>query len=416
MELSPEQKAQDERDFYHAWGWLLGVTALGAVVGLIYYLWTEQSVWFKVTAAAEMVAALCWFIDAFTGDPYRKRTHAVILSYFFVVVSLLLLTVPTFVGSKSIGGEPIGILPGCVPEADMKELNCTKSKPVATSATGEGKVQPKAKSGEKAAPAQPKSGTPGANQKTDPQDAGQALNNQWLINIGGVISPQDAPAPKVCGKDAPCRMYVTGGISVPLYFVILALIGGAISLSRRVPEIQKYSENGYVGTPTEPKLQPEVVRERLAFQILQFISAPLIAVTAYQIIRPDTMAGSAALAFTCGFGSETILLMIRGVANGLKPQNIAPAVSGAGLQRTGSVKGKVTNKAGNPLEAAAVTVSSQPSLRAVTNAAGEYTIERVPVGQQEIKAEHTTGQTSTTGTKAVTVESDKKADCDIIVG
>ena len=493
MELSPEQqKAQDQRDFYHAWGWLLGVTALGALVGLIYYLGTEQSPWFKVAAVAELVAALCWFIDAFTGDPYRKRTHAVILSYFFVVVSLLLLAVPTFGGGKAIGSEPIGILPGCVRDAEMKELSCERvpTKTAAIPAAGDAKAQAQPKGGEKASPGQPKSEKPGESQKTEAQAADQRLNNQWLINIGGVVSPQgtsaSSTAPKACGKEASCPVYVSGGIAVPLYFVILALIGGAISLSRRVPEIQKRSENGYVGTQAESKLQPETVREMLAFQILQFISAPLIAVTAYQIIRPEAMASSAALAFMCGFGSETILLMIRGVANGLKPQSVTPASTGTvsgtvtdggqpvakiqvsvtgtalkantddngsyairevpvgdreivasernrsgkaaasvqsgqtvtadiRLQRTGSVAGRVTNASGNPLKEATVAVVSQPSLKAVTDAAGKYTIERVPVGQHEIGAKHTEGQATAVGTAQAQVVFDQPAACDIVV-
>src|SRR5439155_8420943 len=108
-------------------------------------------------------------------------------------------------------------------------------------------------------------------------------------------------------------VHVRGGLVVPLYFVIVSLMGGAVGLLRRVPEIQRRSEHDYVGTEKEPKLLPGEVRERLGFQIIQFISAPLIAVTAYHAIAPESRTASVALAFTSGFASESILLMIRGI-------------------------------------------------------------------------------------------------------
>jgi carboxypeptidase family protein len=380
VSLTPEeQKQQDQMDFYYAWAWLLGVIALGAVVALIYYS-TEPANRLRVFATfGETVAVVCWFIYAFTGDPYRKRTNAVILSYFFVIVSLLLFTVPTFVSGKSIGGEPIGIVSGCVLMTEAKELLCKtpETPPAQTSAAAEGKAPPKPQGAAKA----PSGSKAGESQKT--RGAEQPQNNQWLINIGGVTRPQEtisSTSGNVCGQGLPCgtNLYVSGGIAVPLYFVILALIGGAISLSRRVPEIQKRSENNYVGTPNEPKLQPEEVRESLAFQVLQFISAPLIAVTAYQVIRPDGMAASAALAFACGFGSETILLMIRGVANGLKPQSLTPA-------STGIASGTVT-ESGNKLVPNAQVSVAGTALKSKADEKGAYTIREVPVGEREIVA------------------------------
>lgn len=71
---------------------------------------------------------------------------------------------------------------------------------------------------------------------------------------------------------------------------------------------------------------------------MQFASAPLIAITAYQVLDPASQAGAVALAFLAGFGSETILLMIRGVANGLHPRAALPgrpAAAPAGLDGQG---------------------------------------------------------------------------------
>src|SRR5215467_3394307 len=132
MSLTPEQQdKQDQFDFYIAWACLLGVIALGAVGALIYHHWADQ---FQAVPLIVIVAVACWFIYAFTGDPYRKRTNAVILSYFFVIGSLLLLTVPTFGRDRPIGGQPIGILSGCVLETAAKEVQCDKEKPTQPSA------------------------------------------------------------------------------------------------------------------------------------------------------------------------------------------------------------------------------------------------------------------------------------------
>jgi hypothetical protein len=479
MALSTEQQdAQDKFDFQCAWAWLLGVAALGAAIGVIYEVGYEVKLgssadwWFKLLAMAWLAAFACWFIAAFTGDPYRKRTHAIILSYFFVVVSLLLLSVPTFLRGRSLGDEPVGVISGCVTRTQAKELLCREDE--------------KDKAADKKDKAADKKDKKKASEDSKRQDSNadeKTLKNQWLINIGGAVSPQD-PTKEKCPPGQQCRMFVTGGIAVPLYFVILALIGGAISISRRVPEIQKRSENDYAGNDKERKLQPGEVREMLAFQILQFVSAPLIAVTAYQIIQPDAMAASAALAFMCGFGSETILLMIRGVASGLKPESVTLASTGtvsgkvtddgqpvvkiqvsvAGtslksktdddgsytiaevpvgdrevvvsepnrggktrvsiqakqtatadirIQRTGSVKGKVTNAAGAAVKEASVAVVSQPSLKAVTDAAGQYQIDRVPVGDQKIEARHPAGGTGAPRIENVKVEFNKDVQGDI---
>ncbi|MCK5353608.1 MAG: hypothetical protein KAJ63_00705, partial [Methyloprofundus sp.] len=109
-------------------------------------------------------------------------------------------------------------------------------------------------------------------------------NLQWLFNIGGRV---------VCGKYRLDTCEITGGLVVPLYFVVLALLGGAISLTRRVPEYQKRSAENYQGTVNakESFMSYEQVRESLAFQIIQFISAPLIAIVAYHLIEPTEQAG-----------------------------------------------------------------------------------------------------------------------------
>lgn len=71
-----------------------------------------------------------------------------------------------------------------------------------------------------------------------------------------------------------------GGLVIPLYLVILSLIGGAVSLTRRVPELQKQSDPSYTPAQNAPRLSPGILREYLVFQIVQFVSAPMLAAVA----------------------------------------------------------------------------------------------------------------------------------------
>src|SRR5208283_2026673 len=66
-------------------------------------------------------------------------------------------------------------------------------------------------------------------------------------------------------------------------------------------------------------MTPSMVREELLFQVLQVLSAPLIAITAYNAIMPNSRATSVALGFVSGFSSESVLLAIRSVADKIKP-------------------------------------------------------------------------------------------------
>lgn len=282
---------------------------------------------YKVLLLAAIACAAGWFIHAFTGDPLVRRREQVKFAYFFVIASFAVLMIPPFVKSQALGSEPIGIVSGCVADADaVAQLRCDPDQRLIPR-TG----------------AQAEEGRPAATIPVAPKDAALAgaasmatvprpERNQWLVNIGGALRPQSTlpckvGSPEECLPGSPGnRVDITGGVVVPLPFVIVALFGGAVSLSRRVPEIQKRSEPGFPGSVAEPAIDARQAREELVFQIMQFASAPLIAITAYQVVEPTSQAGAVALAFLAGFGSETILLMIRGVANGLQPRNVLPGL------------------------------------------------------------------------------------------
>ncbi len=112
-----------------------------------------------------------------------------------------------------------------------------------------------------------------------------------------------------CDKEVPQSVKVHGGLVVPWYFITLALVGAAVSLARRVPELQKKAI-------TADSLNGPACREELEFQIFQVLSAPFVAITVYNIVMPSSLAVGATLGFASGFSSEAVLMGIRA---GLEP-------------------------------------------------------------------------------------------------
>jgi hypothetical protein len=161
--------------------------------------------------------------------------------------------------------------------------------------------------------------------------------DQWVINIGGIAELDATPQATeenpagVARESVPRRpatwpvAKIQGGLVVPLYVLVLSLMGAAVSMTRRVPE---YQERLIPGTPDS--ITREEARQYLVFQVMQVISAPMIAIVAYHMIEPETPKVSVLLGFISGFASETILLHILAAARKLTPSAPsvpAPAVS-----------------------------------------------------------------------------------------
>jgi hypothetical protein len=136
-----------------------------------------------------------------------------------------------------------------------------------------------------------------------------ANTDQWVVNVGGAI------APRAEGEVTSLRIVqITGGLVVPLYAIVLSLMGAAVSMTRRVPEYQRRA------TPGDPdSISYDKAREMLVFQIMQVTSAPLIALTIYYLVDPGSRASTIVLSFAAGFSSETVLLVIRAALEKLQP-------------------------------------------------------------------------------------------------
>ena len=310
--------------------------------------------WFVLLIASFSI----WFVLSFTGSPssLAKQRECFRFAYSLTVVSFIILVFPYLnVWKPDISGS-VSLVRGCI-VADPKPGN-------AESQMGSASIK---------CPATPS--------MTDLERDSEAY--PWLLTIGGFVGQTSCyatePTTKVvseaaCAKDdytnAQRHSRITSGLVVPFYVVFLAFIGGAVSLSRRIPEFQKRSSPEYTTTSTLPALAPMLpyeAREAVVFQIMQMLSAPFIAITAYWVIAPASIAASIGLAFVSGFSSETILLLIRGVVDGIRPQS-APATAAAtgkastssdtGTPSTNEVIIRVAVHADAPVDLGSMTLTS----------------------------------------------------------
>lgn len=313
----------------------------------------------------------------------RQRDKWMIFAYGFMLLSLLMTFYPFITSfdkpnvTETFRDRPISIFVGCSLDSKLNNLSCFKSdsKSVDTQALAKHSAV---------------------------ADTDQQLNNQiakdndasttylqsagaWVINIGGYVNKCSSNHPDSYGKAVTCE--VSGGLLIPLYFIILALMGGSISLTRRLPELQKQAGTEHIATEKQPKLTQYEFREYLIFQMVQFISAPFLAILAYYLIEPSNTTNAVALAFTAGFASETILLMVRSIANKISPG------SRSGPQY-GAVAGVVTLSDNSesfekPAQKAEVLLSESPQIHSITDDKGFYILGNVPVGEHSISIKYT---------------------------
>lgn len=215
----------------------------------------------------------------------------------------------------------------------------------------------------------------------DPQDT-----HTVLVAIGGVIASSvlaHSVSASVAG-DPPSIYQVRDGFVVSSMMVALAIVGAVINLMRRIPEIQKRSHVDFMGTDKEPQLQPCEAREFVAFQVLQLIAAPFIAMVALYVIAPQSLTSTIALAFVSGLFSEGVLLRIRALVEG--PDKTETQ---AMTQALGELEIAVTSE-GNALPGAKVTVTlvahGKNLSEAVSDALGMVVLKAVPVGKLHISA------------------------------
>ena len=204
---------------------------------------------------------------------------------------------------------------------------------------------------------------PSENQQIAPLQSCKANHYQWLLSIGAAMARGAPPASS--GENVPAsaktdesqnsdvkptdekpdlHFILYGGLTVPLYLVVISLLGGAVSMTRRVPEIQRLAwayilredqrrnPDAYHGQDVydivhkdERPMPPETAREHFIFQIMQLISAPVIAVVVFELLSPSSVALVVGIAFVSGFTSEQVLKAIRNAAGRFIAKTSPPA-------------------------------------------------------------------------------------------
>jgi hypothetical protein len=153
------------------------------------------------------------------------------------------------------------------------------------------------------------------------------LPPQWVISLGGHVLQCHVEGN--CEEALPADVdfapkLITGGLVVPVYFVVLTLLGALVSMVRRLPEFQHRSSECYpaeyattvveTGSEPRPPLSLGQARDYVVFQMIQVASAPVIGVVAYAWAEPRQIASTTLLAFAAGFSSDVFLLAIRNLA------------------------------------------------------------------------------------------------------
>jgi hypothetical protein len=134
--------------------------------------------------------------------------------------------------------------------------------------------------------------------------------------------------PKLAIEGAP----IIGGVVIPVFFVVIAMMGALINMGRKLPEFQERVDPDYKkefetklssADDVQAPISWAYARDMVVFQIIQVLSAPGIAILAYSWARPEDQANTVILAFAAGFTSEVFLLAVRGVVDrmiGLGPR------------------------------------------------------------------------------------------------
>ena len=181
---------------------------------------------------------------------------------------------------------------------------------------------------------------------------------------------------------------VSGGLLIPIYLIVLSLVGGAVSLTRRIPEYQKQAATGYVSTENAPALSPPMLREYLVFQIIQFISAPFIAAVAYYVLEPSTTPATVGLAFAAGFASETVLIWVRAVVDKLRPEGKPDTPTGSIAGTIPKLKGKSARDVEQETD---IGIIGHANLAPVFSDEGQFAINDVPEGDRALEVVYNPG-------------------------
>jgi hypothetical protein len=176
--------------------------------------------------------------------------------------------------------------------------------------------------------------------------------SEWFLNVGGSVGeyhqwslppdPRTAVVAKTSGGQAaaqesnatgtsagdaatviPDELLIKGGLVIPLYVLILAMIGAGINTTRKVPEIQREFDmkldflrkltSAEAGDKQVQHAQSEVgrVRTQLIETYMYFVAAPFLAIAMYYLLLMASQTPSQQVlvlgAFATGFMSDAMV-------------------------------------------------------------------------------------------------------------
>lgn len=126
---------------------------------------------------------------------------------------------------------------------------------------------------------------------------------------------------------------IIGGLVVPVYFLAIAVLGACVGMVRRLPELHRLATEEYLrefdpqvsGTSeADAPIDKAKARDRLVFQGVQVVFAPVVAIVAYSFARPDDVAVASILAFAAGYSSEIFLMLLRDLTDRLVGVGLRP--------------------------------------------------------------------------------------------
>ncbi len=136
---------------------------------------------------------------------------------------------------------------------------------------------------------------------------------QWLLHIGGIVSLDNA---------------IQGGFSVPLFVIILAMVGGVVNMLLQLPTCLNSYYTIAITAPNEDVVAK--FRKDVCTYFVGILSAPFLGIIVYSILAIadyNNQAAIAVAALSVGFASNTIIdSLLRTLGNILK-------VGGAGTEK-----------------------------------------------------------------------------------
>ncbi len=189
---------------------------------------------------------------------------------------------------------------------------------------------------------------------------------------------------------------IVGGVTVPVFFIALAVLGALVTMYRKLPEFQyrndesyknEFEDNVLGGLKPRDPIPWSQLPDLVVFQMLQVLTAVPVAILAYSFARPEETASAVVLAFVAGLTPEVILMAARNLTDHLISQGprgprlsnlqdkIETGVQEAiGLGRASAVLGRKLVRVGDTVELSQEIGSSPAGSKAAVVALGRQDI------------------------------------------